>query len=135
MELFDKLSQGDTLIESAILVQIKFGTHTRSGLEQQDIHEFKELVRSAGADTSVLITGSRASPDSRYFVGRGKADEIKTAIKVNNADVVIFDHALTPAQQRNLERHLECRVLDRTALIWIYLPNVLSLMKGSYKLN
>ena len=117
MELFDKLSQGEALIESAILVQIKFGSLTRSGQEQQDIHEFTELVRSAGAHNSTLITGSRASPDSRYFVGTGKADEIKTAVKVHDADVVIFDHALSPAQQRNLERLFDCRVLDRTALI------------------
>jgi len=120
LELFDKLSQGEALIESAILVQIKFGSNSssgRSGSEQQDIHEFTELVRSAGAHSSTLVTGSRASPDSRYFVGSGKADEIKTAINVHDADVVIFDHALSPAQQRNLERHFDCRVLDRTALI------------------
>lgn len=120
MELFDKLSQGEALIESAILVQIKFNSFNRSGRsdqEQQDIHEFTELVRSAGAHNSTLVTGSRASPDSRYFVGSGKADEIKTAVHLHDADVVIFDHALSPAQQRNLERLFECRVLDRTALI------------------
>ena len=117
MELFDKLSQGETLIESAILVQIKFNSKTRSGQEQQDINEFTELVRSAGAHTSTLVTGSRSSPDSRYFVGTGKADEINIAVKTHNADVVIFDHSLSPAQQRNLERLFECRVLDRTALI------------------
>ncbi|MEH6457352.1 MAG: ribosome rescue GTPase HflX [Cocleimonas sp.] len=117
MELFDKLSQGETLIESAILVQIKFNSRTRSGQEQQDINEFTELVRSAGARTSTLVTGSRTSPDSRYFVGTGKADEIKTAVIEHDADVVIFDHSLSPAQERNLERLFECRVLDRTALI------------------
>ena len=117
MELFDKLSQGEALIESAILVQIKFGSHSRSDQGQQDIHEFTELVRSAGAHTSTLVTGSRASPDSRYFVGTGKADEIKTAVTQHNADVVIFDHSLSPAQERNLERLFKCRVLDRTALI------------------
>ena len=75
MELFDKLSQGEALIESAILVQIKFNSINRSGRsdqEQQDIHEFTELVRSAGAHTSTLVTGSRVSPDSRYFVGTGR---------------------------------------------------------------
>jgi GTP-binding protein HflX len=113
LELFDKLSQGEAQIENAILVQIKFG----SKKEFQDTHEFKELVRSAGAHTSTLITGSRASPDSRFFVGTGKADEIKAAVIQHDADVVIFDHSLTPAQERNLERHFECRVLDRTALI------------------
>ena len=117
MELFDKLSQGESLIESAILVQINFGSNRTSRNTTQDTHEFKELVRSAGAHTSTLITGSRHSPDSRLFVGTGKAEEIKTAVIQHDADVVIFDHTLSPAQERNLEGFLECRVLDRTALI------------------
>ena len=117
MELFDKLSQGETLIERAILVQINFGKNSNKSQEVQDEHEFKELVRSAGAQDSTLITGSRYSPDPRYFVGSGKADEIKTAVTKYDADVVIFDHALSPAQERNIEQLIECRVLDRTALI------------------
>ncbi len=117
MELFDKLSQGETLIERAILVQIDFGKYSNRSQNVQDEHEFKELVRSAGASTSTLITGSRKSADSRYFVGTGKADEIKTAVIQYEADVVIFDHALSPAQERNIEQLVECRVLDRTALI------------------
>lgn len=117
MELFDKLSQGETLIENAVLVQIDFGKNSNKNTGVQDEHEFKELVRSAGARDSILITGTRKSPDPRYFVGSGKADEIKTAVTQHNADVVIFDHALSPAQERNIERLVECRVLDRTALI------------------
>lgn len=117
MELFDKLSQGEALIERAILVQINFGKNSKSTSAQQDEQEFKELVRSAGAQDSSLITGSRYSPDPRLFVGSGKAEEIKTAVIQSEADVVIFDHALSPAQERNLERFIECRVLDRTALI------------------
>lgn len=117
MELFDKLSQGETLIERVILVQIDFGRNSNRSQNVQDEHEFKELVKSAGATTSTLITGSRKSPDPRYFVGSGKADEIKTAVIQHDADVVIFDHALSPAQERNIERLIECRVLDRTALI------------------
>ena len=117
MELFDKLSQGEALIERAILVQINFGKNSKSTSAQQDEQEFKELVRSAGAQDSSLITGSRYSPDPRLFVGSGKAEEIKTAVIQSKADVVIFDHALSPAQERNLERFIECRVLDRTALI------------------
>ncbi len=113
MELFDRLSQGETLIERAILVQIKFNkNHT-----DQDPNEFIELVKSAGASGETLITGSRYSPDPRYFVGSGKIEEIKTAVIQYNADVVIFDHSLSPAQERNIENALECRVLDRTALI------------------
>ena len=121
MELFDKLSQGEALIESAILVQIDFGSRNRSNKKSpsctQDEHEFKELVRSAGANSSTLITGSRHAPDPRLFVGSGKAEEIKTAVAMHDADVVIFDHSLSPAQERNLEGFIECRVLDRTALI------------------
>jgi len=117
LELFDKLNQGETLIERAILVQIEFGRNSSQPQYVQDENEFKELVKSAGATTSTLITGSRKSPDPRYFVGSGKADEIKTAVIQHDADVVIFDHALSPAQERNIERLIECRVLDRTALI------------------
>jgi len=118
LELFDKLSQGEALIERAILVQINFGKNSnRSQSTQQDEHEFKELVRSAGAQDSLLITGSRYSPDPKFFVGSGKAEEIKTAVIQEDADVVIFDHRLSPAQERNLEAFIECRVLDRTALI------------------
>ncbi len=116
MELFDKLSQGETRIENAILVQIRFGSGSNQ-INQQDEQEFKELVRSAGAHNSLVIGGSRQSPDPRYFVGSGKAEEIRLAVKQCDADVVIFDHALSPAQERNLERLIECRVLDRTALI------------------
>jgi len=117
LELFDKLSQGEALIERAILVQINFGKNSKSPSTEQDEQEFKELVRSAGAQDSTLITGSRYSPDPRFFVGSGKAEEIKTAVIQAEADVVIFDHALSPAQERNLEGFIECRVLDRTALI------------------
>ncbi|MCF6190414.1 MAG: GTPase HflX [Cocleimonas sp.] len=117
MELFDKLSQGEALIERAILVQIDFGRSANKSQEMQDEHEFKELVRSAGARDSTLIVGSRKSPDPKFFVGSGKAEEIKTAVIQHDADVVIFDHALSPAQERNIEKLVECRVLDRTALI------------------
>ncbi len=120
MELFDKLSQGETRIENAILVQIRFGSKSGSesnSVAQQDEQEFKELVRSAGAHNAMVIGGSRQRPHPRYFVGSGKAEEIRLAVKQHDADVVIFDHALSPAQERNLERLIECRVLDRTALI------------------
>ena len=117
MELFDKLSQGEALIERAILVQIDFGRSANKSQEMQDEHEFKELVRSAGALDSTLIVGTRKSPDPKFFVGSGKAEEIKTAVIQHDADVVIFDHALSPAQERNIEKLVECRVLDRTALI------------------
>lgn len=96
-----------------MLVQMNFNSLG----ENRDEHEFKELVRSAGANVLAFISGNRGTPDSRYFVGKGKADEIRLIIKANEPDVVIFDHDLSPAQERNLEKILECRVMDRTGLI------------------
>ncbi|MEE9352245.1 MAG: ribosome rescue GTPase HflX [Thiotrichaceae bacterium] len=109
MELFERPKHGET----AILVQIGLN----ATLDKYDRHEFQELVRSAGADDVAFITGSRHSPDPKYFIGTGKADEVLQSVNVNDADVVIFDHSLTPAQERNLEKLFECRVMDRTGLI------------------
>lgn len=91
--------------------------HFNSLGEKRDEQEFKELVRSAGAREVAFIKGSRSTPDSRYFVGKGKAEEVHLLIKKTDPDVVIFDHDLSPAQERNLEKVLECRVMDRTGLI------------------
>lgn len=85
--------------------------------ENRDEGEFKELVNSAGARIQGFIVGSRKTPDSRLFVGKGKAEEIRLVVKQSEPDVVIFDHDLSPAQERNLEKTLECRVMDRTGLI------------------
>ncbi len=76
-----------------------------------------ELVRSAGAQIKHLVTGSRPKRDPRLFVGEGKAEEIRDFVQAHEADLVIFDNTLTPAQERNLERLFQCRVLDRTGLI------------------
>lgn len=75
------------------------------------------MSKSAGAEPVVTITGKRSSPDAALFVGSGKADEISDAAAREKLDLVIFNHALSPAQQRNLERHLKVRVIDRTSLI------------------
>ena len=99
--------------ERAVLVHIDFPDQ---GM-QEDLQEFQELVRSAGADIVAVITGLRHAPEAKYFVGTGKADEIRAAVQADKADLVIFNHTLSPAQSRNLERLLECRVLDRTGLI------------------
>lgn len=82
-----------------------------------DVHEFQELAASAGAVAVGLITGHRRAPDPRLFVGVGKADEIRQSLQDTGAEVVIFDHELSPSQERNLESLLQCRVLDRTGLI------------------
>lgn len=75
------------------------------------------LAKSAGAEPVVTITGRRASPDAALFVGSGKAQEVADAVADMQLELVIFNHALSPAQQRNLERVLKVRVLDRTSLI------------------
>ena len=84
---------------------------------EASLEELALLARSAGADPVSTIVGKRASPDAALFVGSGKADEIERAVQENASDIVIFNHALSPAQQRNLERHLKVRVIDRTSLI------------------
>lgn len=99
--------------ETSVLVHIDLDSER----EQEDPVEFEELVRSSGAEPACFITGSRKSPDARTFVGSGKLDEIAEAVLEHQAELVLFNHALTPSQERNLEKFLKCRVLDRTGLI------------------
>lgn len=99
--------------ERAILVHIA----RRGQADPEELHEFRELALSAGADPLILVTGSRDMPDKRLYVGSGKAEEIREHVVMQEAELVIFDHDLSPSQERNLEKFLECRVLDRTGLI------------------
>ncbi|MCL5261251.1 MAG: GTPase HflX [Gammaproteobacteria bacterium] len=82
-----------------------------------DLDEFKLLANAAGAKIVSIITGKRETPDAKFFIGSGKAAEIREEVQLKNADLVIFNHTLTPAQERNLEGIIQCRVLDRTGLI------------------
>jgi len=107
--LFDRYEAG----EQAILVHINF---TQDG-EWEDLSECEMLVSSAGVNTLQVITGSRQAPHPKYYVGEGKAQEIAQAVQLTGAEIVIFNHALSPAQERNLEHLCKCRVLDRTGLI------------------
>jgi GTP-binding protein HflX len=97
----------------AALVGVDFG----QGDFAASIEELMLLARSAGAEPVTTITGKRSAPDAAYFVGSGKADEIGHAVQDHQLEIVIFNHALSPAQQRNLEKRLNVRVLDRTSLI------------------
>ncbi|WP_394777728.1 GTPase HflX [Undibacterium sp.] len=97
----------------AALVGVDFGKDDFAA----SIEELSLLSQSAGAEPMTTITCKRSSPDAALFVGSGKADEIAHAVADANLDIVIFNHALSPAQQRNLERHLKVRVVDRTSLI------------------
>lgn len=99
--------------ERVVLVHINFP----AGKIKEDLEEFKELALSAGAAIMTVVSGTRSVPDSKYFVGSGKAEEIRDTVLSYQADIVLFNHVLSPAQERNLERLIACRVLDRTGLI------------------
>ena len=107
--MFDRPQNG----ERAVLVYAKFS----SQLIDEEIEEFRELARSAGVEPVATVTSSRKSPDPRYLIGETKAEEIRQCILEHKADVVLVDYALSPSQERNLEKMLQCRVLDRTGLI------------------
>ena len=83
----------------------------------ESLQELRQLVASAGIAVSDTVEGRRVKPDAKYFLGSGKAEELALTVKAHHASVVIFNHDLSPSQQRNLERLLECRVVDRTGLI------------------
>jgi GTP-binding protein HflX len=110
---FDRPEAGSKSSDIAILVHIDFP----EGDNREDPNEFKELVLSAGGTPVEFITGSRKAPDPKTFVGKGKVEEIKAMAEAHEADIILFNHALTPSQERNLEEALEFRVLDRTGLI------------------
>ena len=110
--------------ERAILVHIEFPRITKGesnkehlSNEQESQSEFYDLVTSAGAVPLSLIKGKRYKPEPKFFIGTGKAQEIKDAVDSYEADLVLVNHQLSPAQERNLEALLQCRVLDRTGLI------------------
>ena len=99
--------------EVSILVHISISSES----ERDDPSEFKELALSAGATPIAYIGGTRRQPSPSYFVGSGKLEEIGEAVRTHKAELVLFNHSLTPSQERNLEKALKCRVLDRTGLI------------------
>lgn len=97
----------------AILVHIDF----RNSQFHEELDEFTELVSSAGILAVSTVTGSRTAPDARYFVGSGKLEEVRELVSDSAVELVIFNHELSPAQERNIEKLLHCRVLDRIGLI------------------
>ena len=107
--MFDRYEGG----ERAVLVHVDFAEES----SKEDLSELSLLVSSAGVNAVSVLTTSRSAPHAKYFVGSGKAEEIAASVKANDADVVIFNHALSPSQERNLESLCKCRVLDRTGLI------------------
>ena len=111
MELFGRLERQE--LERAVLVHVDF----RNESDREELDEFYELVDSAGAEICALITTKRQKPDPKFFVGKGKIQEIKDAVELYEADVVIVNHALSPAQERNISLELDCLVIDRVGLI------------------
>ncbi|OUR81432.1 GTPase HflX [Cycloclasticus sp. 46_120_T64] len=109
MELFDRPDTG----EKALIVHLSIN----ESFSADDLDEFIQLVESANVEPVITVKGSRKTPDSRYYVGKGKLEEVKHLLHETCADVVLFNHSLSPSQQRNLEKELEVRVLDRTNLI------------------
>ena len=111
---FDRYQAG----ERAVLVHINFSAQKETkSTHSQNSSEFKELVLSSGATPCHLISGSRAQPHPRTFIGSGKLEELARAVKEEEAEIVMFNHDLSPSQERNLEAELKCRVLGRTGLI------------------
>lgn len=100
--------------ERVILVHLQ---PRRSAYATADIEEFRDLAMAAGAEVVDMMLSARQTPDARYFMGSGKVEELRQIVAAKQATLVLFDNPLTPAQERNLERALKCRVLDRTGLI------------------
>jgi len=99
--------------ERAILVHLD----GQDPAAREDPQEFQELARSAGAEAVGFVNVARHQPSAKFLIGSGKVEELHDLVKDGEAELVIFNHTLTPSQERNLERALECRVLDRTGLI------------------
>ena len=107
--MFDRPANG----EKAVLVQLEFG----EGDFDERLTEFELLIASASAVSVGVVTGRRPAPDAALFAGKGKVAEIGEFARERGADLVVFNHPLSPGQQRNLERELKMRVVDRNSLI------------------
>ena len=105
---FTQHQDGERVILVSVIVQM---------LDDLDADEFSLLAKSAGAEILQHVHAQRIKPDAKYFIGSGKAEEIAELVESLEANLVIFDHSLTPAQARNLEKVMKCRVVDRTELI------------------
>jgi len=107
--LFDRYQAG----EQAVLVHVDFPDDNA----REDLQEFEMLVSSAGVSALTVVTGKRDKPHTKYFVGSGKVEEIAEAVRLFEANVILFNHTLSPSQEKNIEAFCQCRVIDRTTLI------------------
>lgn len=123
MSRFDKTNLSEQQPERVLLVGVLLdkdfpvAAERRTVLFESALAEAEELVRATGADLVEVVPCKRLQPDSALFVGKGKAEELAQTVAEAGIDLVVFNHALTPTQERNLERLLQCRVLDRVGLI------------------
>ncbi len=99
--------------ERALLIHPEFG----KSINSSDTEEFRLLAHSAGADEIGIITYTRPKPESRFLIGHGKVDELVELVKAEKIELLLFNHELSPSQERNIEKACRCRVLDRTGLI------------------
>ena len=104
------------LIERVVLVGVVLNTQKPEQVEEY-LDELEFLASTAGGSTEGRFIQRLHQPDKRYFIGSGKVEEIKVYSKIKDVDTVIFDEELSPSQQRNLEKELKCKILDRTSLI------------------
>lgn len=107
--MFERPQAGDR----AVLVNLDFGDSDFA----ESLEEFRRLADSAGVESLALVKGRRQRPDPAFFAGTGKVEEIEAQVRAHGASVVLFNHDLSPGQQRNLEKRLQCRVIDRSSLI------------------
>lgn len=108
-DLFERPSGG----EAAILVSVDFGESDYL----ESLEELRQLSLTAGLGVGGIIEAKRSTPDAKLFIGSGKADELLQMMQATESNIAVFNHDLSPSQQRNLERFLQARVVDRTGLI------------------
>lgn len=106
--MFDRAERGNR----AVILHPEFRLTGPDALD-----EFQELARSAGAEIVGIITAARDRPDARFFVGKGKIEELAEAVEETGADLILVSQSLSAVQERNIEKACECRVLDRATLI------------------
>ena len=111
--MLDRPAGNTSEANAAVLVSLDFN----DGDYAENLEELRQLAASDALAIRAVIKGGRSRPDPATFAGSGKVGEITVALEQTGASLVIFNHDLSPAQQRNLERHLGCRVIDRTSLI------------------
>ena len=105
---FERAERG----EKAIIVHVDF--HSR---DDDDLDEFLDLALSANVEVISVMRATRHSPDAKSYIGKGKLEELSALVQAHEADVVLFNHSLSPSQERNLEAEIKSRVIDRTGVI------------------